>query len=245
VEKPQRRLRHLQHRRSVKHGGPVRRLLGVKLQLQIQKPPQPLILAASAEHQQVGDRHACEQAGGERGRSEGCQELTQVPEAAGCHHRIPAGEGPIAAVKRVADSPEAFAPGEVLLTLQPPALRVMPEMDRRTAVGEIDHAPGIEDVSLRQRQVQMSEQTGMTPPGFQPGHLGGADIEGPWSTPERSGTASGLVMGFQQGHRHALMGQQARRRQAGDASTDDDHSVWGQGAEAIRSMLASIGFGRG
>ena len=121
----------------------------------------------------------------------------------------------------------------------------MPEMDRRTAVGEIDHAPGIEDVSLRQRQVQMPEQTGMTPSGFQPGHLGGPDIEGPWSTPERSGTASGLVMGFQQGHRHALMGQQACRRQAGDASTDDDHSVWGQGAEAIRSMLASIGFGRG
>ena len=121
----------------------------------------------------------------------------------------------------------------------------MPEMDWRTAVGEIDHATGIEDVGFRQRQVQMPEQAGMTPPWFKPGHLGGADIEGPWSTPERSGTASALVMGFQQGHRHAVMGQQAGGRQAGDASSDDDHAVWGQGAEAIRSMLASIGFGRG
>ena len=121
----------------------------------------------------------------------------------------------------------------------------MPEMDRRTAVGEIDHATGIKDVSLRQWQVQMPEQPGMTPPWFKPGHLRGADIEGPRSTPERSSTSSGLVMGFQQGHRYALMGQQASGCQAGYASTDDDHSVWVQGADTIQFMLAIIGFGRG
>ena len=67
VKEPQRRLCHLQHRCPIKHGSPIRRLLGVELQLQIQKPPQALIRAASAQHQQVGDRHACEHSGGERG----------------------------------------------------------------------------------------------------------------------------------------------------------------------------------
>ena len=53
----------------------------------------------------------------------------------------------------------------------------------------------------------MLQQTGMTAPRLQSGHLGGANVEHPWTTPECSGTSTQLMMGFQQRDLDAVMGK--------------------------------------
>ena len=53
-------------------------------------------------------------------------------------------------------------------------------------------------------------------------HLSGADIEGVGASPKGACATSQLVMGLQQGHVDARVGQQSGGGQSGDATADHD-----------------------
>ena len=210
VPQPQWLLHHRQHRDPVQGCGAIGRLLGIQPELQIQKPPQPLVprAAAATEPQQVGHRGTTEQAAEHSAGPNGLQQLAEIPAVARRQHRLPRGEGPVAAVQALAELPEALTTGELLLTFLAPALRISPNPNRRLPIGEIHDTARIQGRGAWQRYVQFSKQALVAAALLKASDLGGAGIKGVGTASKGASAATALVVGLQQHHAAALTGQQ-------------------------------------
>ena len=140
VEQPKGGLGHGQHRGAVEGCGAVGGFLGIELELQIQKTPQPQIPTAAAEVQQVGDGGPGEQAAGDGAQAQGPQQLAEVPGGTRRQDGILGGKGPIGLVDGAAELPKPLAAGEVLGAFELPALGITPEGNRWEAIAQIHHA---------------------------------------------------------------------------------------------------------
>ena len=203
-------LGHMQDGCAVQRRRAIGRFLGVQLQLEVEKAPQPLIVTATAQPQQIGDGQTCEQSRCQRCGPKGPQQCAEIPEGARRHHRVLAGELPVAGMQLMAKAPEALAAWELTLTLGGPGVRVMPERNGRGAIAQVDHTTWVQKLCAGQRHVQMLQQSRMTASGLQSSHLGRPNIEHPWTTPECSRTSPRLLMRFQQRDLDAIAGQECR-----------------------------------
>ena len=224
-------LHHRQHRDAIERSGAFGWLLGVELQLKIEKASQPLVLraTAAAQAQQVGHAGQTKDAAGQGGWLQGPHQLLQVPEVARWQHGLPGGKGPVAPVQALAQLPEPFTARELALPLLAPALRVAPDLHRWLSITEIHHAARIQRGGLGQWHPQFGKQALVAATGFKPGHLGGAGIKGVAAAAKGAGTAAALVVGFEQDNVAALAAEQGCSRESGDASADHHNISRGQG----------------
>ena len=80
VPEAQRGLGHVQNGCSVKGRGAIGGFLGIQLQLQIKKPSQPGIVGTAAKPHQVQHRQTREQTRRQRWKTQGADQLTEIPE---------------------------------------------------------------------------------------------------------------------------------------------------------------------
>lgn len=158
-------------------------------------------------------------------------------------HRIATGEGPVRPVQGGAEIPEGITSRKLAPPLLPPGPGIAVQTHRLPAVAQIHHAAWIERLGRRRRRPQVGEQAPMDASGLQASHLGGAHIEAPGSAAERAGTASALVVGLQQLHRHPFPCQQGGGGEAGDAAPNHHHILFR--GEGVVSMPPSWRGGQG
>ena len=226
VPQPQGVLGHLQHRGAVEGGGAVGGLLGIQLELQVEKVAQPRPLRpalASRQPLQIGHGGPREQPRGQGGEVQGPQQLAQVPGGARRQHRIAARKGPAGPMQGGAEPPETLTPRKLALALGCPGSGIAVQPHRRLAIAQVHHAPRIQGRRRRRRYAEMAKQPFVDAARLQPCHLGGPHIKAPGAPAEAAGATAALGVGLQQGHRQTLPGQQGRRRQAGDAGPHHHH----------------------
>ena len=140
VEQSKGGLGHGQHRGAIEGCGAVGGFLGIQLELQIQKTPQPQIPTAAAEVQQGGDGRPGEQAAGDGAQAQGPKQLAEIPGGTRRQNWILGGKVPIGLVDGAAELPKPFAAWEVLGAFDLPALGIPPEGNRWEAIAQIHHA---------------------------------------------------------------------------------------------------------
>ena len=241
LEMPQavRRLRHLQHRGAVQSCGAISRLLGIQLQLKVEKASQSRIPSTTANRKEIGDGHSSQKTRRERGGTQSTSELPQIPQVAWSHNRITPGESPVALVNALAQSPETVAARKLALTLDQPAIWVVPERNWWGSVAEIHQTPGIEQVCFWEIDPQVFEQARMAAAGFETCNLSGADVECPGTSPKGSCATPDLAMGLKKRDSHPLMSHQGSCSETGDSATDHNHVRPAHEASRNRGMLAT------